>query len=107
MKMTVHELIEIAEANKYAEKLGTITEYADRYVVSYVSGDGEVPDVSPLYIMKDTGEVGTFFPPYFSDEYLDSGVDVPIPQEYYDNGIAIHVPDDDEDDDDGACSEAC
>ncbi len=93
--MTVDDLIKIAEENKYEEKLAGITEYSDRYVVSYVGKNGEVPDLSPMYVMKDTGKTGTFFPPDFNDEYLDSGVDVLIPEEYYDNGIAIHVSDDD------------
>ena len=95
--MTVHEAIKIAEGNKYEEKLAHIKEYPDRYVMTYVDGNGEMPDLSPMYVMKDTGEEGTFFPPDFSEEYLDSGVDVPIPQEYYDNGTAIYVPDDDDD----------
>ena len=95
--MTVHELIAMAEPRKYGPKLGSITEYSDRYVVCYVEEDGSPLVVGrSLCIMKDTGEIGTFFPPDFSDEYYDSGVDIPIPQEYYDNGIAIHVPDDEE-----------
>lgn len=96
--MTVHEVISIAETVKYAPKLAAIDEFPDRYVVCYVGEKGEVPCVgSVLCIMKDTGEVGTFFPPDFSDEYYDSGVKIPIPQEYYDNGTAIYVPDDDDD----------
>ena len=95
--MTVHELIEIAERNKYEEKLAGITEYPDRYVVSYVGENGEAPDLPSLYVMKDTGKTGVFFPPDFSDEYLNSGADVSIPREYYDNGIAIRVPEDDDD----------
>ena len=93
--MTIYKLIKIAEENKYEEKLAGITEYPDRYVVSYVGENGEVPDLSPMYVMKDTGKTGVFFPPDFSDEYLNSGVDVLIPKEYYDKGVAIHVSDDD------------
>ncbi len=96
MRMTVHEVIRIAETVKYAPKLAGIGEYPDRYVVSYVNEKGVAPDVSPLYVMKATGETGVFFPPDYDREYLDSGVTIPIPQEYYDNGTAIYVPDDDD-----------
>ena len=92
--MIVHELIRIAEENKYEEKLAGITEYLDRYAVSYVGENGEVPDISTIYVMKDTGKTGLFFPPNFSDEYLNSGTNVLIPEEYYDTGIAIHISDD-------------
>ena len=95
--MTVHELIKLAELHKDGPKLAAITEYPDLYEVCYVGENGEVLDISStMSIMKDTGEIGSFFPPDFSEEYLDSGVDIPIPQEYYDNGIAIHVPDDED-----------
>ena len=70
----------IAEKEKYAPILVQITEYYDRYVFSYVAENGEAPDISPLYVMKETGEIGVFFPPDYDDDYYNSGIDIPIPE---------------------------
>ena len=80
MAITLQEAIQIAEKNKYADKLVSIREYHDRYVMSYAYADGSVSCDSPMYIMKDTGEVGVFFPPDYSKEYYYSGINVPILQ---------------------------
>ena len=62
MAITLQKAIQIARANKYAPKLASIIEYSDRFVFVCVGEDGEVWDISPMYIMKDTGEMGGFFP---------------------------------------------
>ena len=78
--ITLQEAIKIAENEKFAPILAQITEYHDRYVFSYVEQNGEAPDISPLYVMKETGETGLFFPPDYDNEYYDSGVDIPVPE---------------------------
>ena len=80
--MTVLEAIKIAEKHKYAPKLADITEYTDRFVMSYVGEDGEILDESPMYVMKETGEVGTFFPPDYDGDFLKSGIRRRVPKEY-------------------------
>ena len=77
-KITLKEAIRIAEINKYAPKLASIIEYSDRFVFVCVGEDGEVWDISPMYIMKDTGKMGSFFPPDYDEKYLDSGVEIPL-----------------------------
>ena len=64
----------------YAPVLNQIVEYPDRYVFGYAMLNGEEPDISPLYVMKDTGETGVFFPPDYDDDYYNSGVNIPIPE---------------------------
>ena len=80
--MTLQEALKIAEANKDALKLKRIKEYHDRYVFEYGNENDEPLILSgPLYVMKNTGEVNVFFPPDYDSDYLDSGIDIPIPQE--------------------------
>ena len=80
--MTLQEALKIAEDNKYAPKLNKIIEFFDRYVFSYSYENNEPVICSgPLYVMKDTGEVNVFFPPDYDSDYLDSGIDIPIPEE--------------------------
>ena len=78
--MTLSEAIKIAEQKKYAPKLSSIIEYADRYVFGYSGFNGEIPDLSPLYVMKNNGEVGVFFPPDYDDDYFYSGKSIQIPE---------------------------
>ena len=78
--LTFQEAIKIANKEKYAPKLVQITEYFDRYVFSYAARNGEAPDISPLYVMKDTGKTGVFFPPDYDDDYYNSGIDIPVPE---------------------------
>ena len=81
MSITLQEALQIAEKNKYADKLISIREYHDRYVMSYAYSDKDILCESPIYVMKDTGKVGVFFPPDYSEEYYNSGINIPIPQE--------------------------
>ena len=81
--MTLEEAKQIAEKNKYAKNLVSIEEFPDRYVFTclddywelMIDGKGMSFD-PPSYIMKNTGEVGTFFYPDYDDEFLASGVEV-------------------------------
>lgn len=80
MVLTLQEAIKIAESEKFAPILTQITEYYDRYVFSYAMLNGEEPDISPLFVMKDTGKTGVFFPPDYDDKYYHSGINIPIPE---------------------------
>lgn len=80
MTITLQKAIKVAENEKFAPIIAQIIEYSDRYVFSYVAENGETPDISPLYVMKDTGETGVFFPPDYDDDYYNSGVNIPIPE---------------------------
>ena len=85
MAITLQEAIKIADKEKYAPVLTQITEYQDRYVMTYVYEDGKLLVCgSALYVMKDTGKVGAFFPPDYDDNYYDSGVKIPIPENIQD-----------------------
>lgn len=76
--ITLQEAIKMAEHSEYEGLiLWGIVEYSDRYVFDYGSEDGEPLLISPLYVMKDTGETGDFFPPDYDDEYYNSGVEIP------------------------------
>ncbi|MBQ3625698.1 MAG: hypothetical protein II948_03050 [Synergistaceae bacterium] len=52
MAVTLREAIKIAEQNKYAPRINSIT-----------------------------GATGTFFPPDYDDEYFFSGVEIPAPDD--------------------------
>lgn len=75
--MTVKEALKLAEPYKYAPVVAEVWEYSDKYEISYANEKGEVPDISALYVDKETGEVGAFFPPDYDLKYLKSGKRVP------------------------------
>ena len=80
--ITLQEAIKIAEnAGNKGLLLYQITEYPDRYVFDYglESGESLINSVPP-YVMKDTGETGVFFPPDYDDDYYNSGIDIPVPE---------------------------
>ena len=82
MALTLKEAIKIANKKKYAPKLISIKEYADRYVFYYTNENNETMYCSGgLYVMKGSGKTGVFFPPDYDDEYFFSGVEIPVPDD--------------------------
>ena len=71
--MTYKEAIKIADKMRYASIVGQVIEFPDRFVVSYVDENGDSPDISPIYVSKKDGRVGTFFPPDYEESYFDKG----------------------------------
>ena len=60
--MGYQEAIKIANANANAvgDIVCEVIEFNDRFVISYEDRDGNVPDVSPIFVLKESGDVGTF-----------------------------------------------
>lgn len=73
--MGYQEAIKIANANANAvgDIVCEVIEFNDRFVISYEDREGNVPDVSPIFVLKESGDVGTFFPPDYDGNFLKSG----------------------------------
>lgn len=82
MPVTLQEAIQIANSVKYAPILIGIIEYSDRYVFDYTTEKNENLIVSRLIsVMKETGKIEYFFPPDYDDDYLNSGVEISVPDD--------------------------
>ena len=77
--ITLKEALKIANQEMEGLKLASIKEYPDRYTFEHVDENGKGFICSgPLYVMKDTGNIGIFFIPDYDENYLDSGVEIPL-----------------------------
>lgn len=79
--ITFEQAYNIAEKSENPDlKISTAYDIGRGWYFGFVSiKTGEVPDISPIFVSKETGEISTFFPPDHIDEYLKA-VKVELPE---------------------------
>lgn len=81
--ITLEEACEIAEKHENINlKINCAYDIGIGWYFGFVDREtGDVPDISPTLVLKETGKASTFFPPDHIEEFLNA-VKVKLPEKY-------------------------